>query len=106
VGFVITGEQRPYKGGVFKRIKPTGPNGALEVVARYEDGQGDFCDIELGAIADSSKCAANTDAISWGLGVNWYVNNAVRLGMNYTDGEEEGTDLAGNEFRARFQLVF
>jgi len=34
------------------------------------------------------------------------VNNAVRLGMNYTDGEEEGTDLAGNEFRARFQLVF
>ena len=106
VGFVITGEQRPYKGGVFKRIKPTGTNGALEVVARYEDGQGDFCDIELGAIASSSKCAANTDATSWGVGVNWYVNNSVRLGMNYTDGEEEGTDLAGNEFRARFQLVF
>jgi len=96
VGYVITGEQRPYKGGKFKKIKPTGENGALEVVARYEDGEGDFGDIELGA----------TDATAWGLGVNWYVTNAVRLGLNYTDGESEVSTDEGKEYRARVQIAF
>ena len=96
VGYVITGEQRPYKNGVFKRIKPASKSGAVEVVARYEDGEGDFGDIELGA----------TDATAWGLGVNWYVNNSVKLGVNYTDGEDENSDDDGEEFRARIQLTF
>ncbi|NNL57475.1 MAG: ATPase [Pseudomonadales bacterium] len=96
VGYVITGEQRPYKGGKFKKIKPSGSNGAVEVVARYEDGEGDFGDIELDA----------TDATAWGLGVNWYVNNAVRLGLNYTDGESEVSTDEGEEIRARLQIAF
>ncbi|MBT8140311.1 MAG: ATPase [Gammaproteobacteria bacterium] len=96
VGYVVTGEQRPYKGGVFKKIKPSGTNGAVEVVARYEDGEGDFGDIELGS----------NDATAWGLGVNWYVTNAVRLGLNYTDGERESDDVGGEEYRARLQIAF
>ncbi|MGB5325281.1 MAG: porin, partial [Pseudomonadales bacterium] len=75
--------------------------GAVEVVARYEDGEGDFGDIEL-----SSTAVPIVDATSWGLGVNWYVNDAVRLGLNYTDGETEGTNIGGEEYRARVQIAF
>ena len=96
VGYVITGEQRPYKDGKFKRIKPNSDSGAWEIVARYEDGDGNYSDIELG----------ETDATSWGLGVNWYVNNSVRVGINYTDGEDENSSDDGEEFRARLQLTF
>lgn len=95
-GWVITGEQRPYKDGVFKRIKPAGDKGAVEVVVRYEDGDGDYGDIELGA----------DNASAWGLGVNWYVNNNVRLGVNYTDGESDTSSDDGEEFRTRIQLTF
>ncbi len=96
LGYVLTGESRPYKGGKFKRIKPTGDCGAVELVFRYEDGDGDYGDIELGT----------DDATSYGVGVNWYVTNAVKLGLNYTDGESETNDDEGEEWRARFQLTF
>lgn len=94
-GYVLTGEKRPYNGGKFKRIKPQ-DGCAIELVARYEDGEGDFGDIELG----------EDDATAWGLGVNVYVNNAVKLGLNYTDGESETSSDKGKEYRARFQLTF
>lgn len=95
-GYILTGESRPYKGGKFKRVKPKGSAGAWEVVARYEDGDGNFSDIELGT----------TSAESFTIGVNWYAHKNVRFGLNYTDGEEDGTDNDGNELRARFQLTF
>ena len=96
VGYILTGETRPYKGGKFKRVKPQGDNGAVELVVRYEDGDGNYSDIELG----------NTDASAWGIGVNWYLNNNIRLGMNYTDGEDNNSNDEGDEFRARIQLTF
>lgn len=96
VGYILTGEQRPYKGGKFKRVKPKGDCGAVELVVRYEDGDGNYGDIELGS----------TDASAWGIGVNWYLKNNVRLGMNYTDGEDNNGPDDGDEFRARVQLTF
>mgnify|MGYP000172993338 CR=1 FL=1 len=39
-GWIVTGESRPYKSGVFKRVKPGNSSGAWEVVVRYEDGDG------------------------------------------------------------------
>lgn len=96
LGYVITGESRPYKGGKFKRIKPQGDSGAVEVVARYEDGDGNFGDIELGG----------DTATSFGIGVNWYVNNTIRLGLNYNEGESDTSDDEGEEWRARFQVAF
>jgi phosphate-selective porin OprO/OprP len=100
-GWVITGEQRPYKDGKFKRIKPADKNGAIELVARYENGDGNYSDIELDNDGDSLD-----DATAWGLGLNWYVNNNVKLGMNYTEGESDTSDEEGEEFRARVQIVF
>ena len=94
-GYVLTGESRPYKDGVFKRIKPEGA-GAWEAVLRYEDGYGNHSDIELG----------RTDASAFTLGLNWYAHKNVKLGINYTDGESNITDDDGSEFRVRFQLTF
>lgn len=95
-GYVITGETRPYKNGTFKKIKPATKAGAWEVVARYEDGDGGFGDIELG----------NTNAKSYALGLNYYVNDNVRINASYQDGESNISDDEGNEFRVRFQVAF
>ncbi len=94
-GWIITGESRPYKNGAFKRVKSAGGLGAWEVVARYEDGDGNYSDVELGA----------TDASAYGVGLNWYLNDYIRLGVNYTEGENNGNDDDGSEFRARIQLA-
>ena len=96
VGYILTGETRPYSGGKFKRVKPASQGGAWEVVARYEDGDGDFGDIELG----------ETDATAYTVGVNWYAHNNVRFGLNYTDGEDNVTNDDGSEIRLRAQLTF
>lgn len=95
-GWIITGESRPYKGGKFKRVKPKGDAGAIELVARYTDGDAKYKDVGL----------ATTDASEWGIGANWYINSAVKLGISYASGEEEASKTEGEEFRARLQLVF
>jgi len=95
-GYILTGESRPYKDGKFKRVKPAGKAGAWELVARYEEGDGNHSDIELGG----------TDASAYTFGVNWYAHKNVRFGVNYTDGEDNLSDDDGSEFRVRFQLTF
>ena len=95
-GYVITGETRPYSNGIFKRVSPNSKSGAWEVVARYEEGDGNYSDIELGT----------TDAKAFTLGLNWYAHDNVRFGINYTDGEDNTDNDDGNEFRVRFQLTF
>ncbi|MFT5574049.1 MAG: phosphate-selective porin OprO/OprP [Cryomorphaceae bacterium] len=95
-GYILTGETRPYSGGKFKRVSPNGRGGAWELVARYEDGDGNHSDIEL----------SNTDATAYTIGLNWYAHKNVRLGINYTDGEDNNDEDEGNELRVRFQLTF
>ncbi len=95
-GYIFTGETRPYKGGIFKRVSPSSKGGAWEAVVRYEDGDGNHSDIELG----------RTDASAYTLGLNWYAHKNVKLGINYTDGEDNIDNDDGSEFRVRFQLTF
>lgn len=95
-GYIFTGETRPYKDGAFKRVEPKGKAGAWEMVARYEDGDGNHSDIELG----------DDDASAYTLGVNYYAHKNVKIGVNYTDGESNTSDDDGSEFRVRFQLTF
>ena len=95
-GWILTGETRPYSKGVFSRVKPNQTSGAWEVVVRYEAGDGNYSDIELG----------NTDATSWGIGLNWYTNSLTRIGLNYTSGDDENSSDTGSELRARFQFAF
>lgn len=94
-GWIITGESRPYKGGVFKRVAPGGTAGAWEVVVRYEDGDGNYADQELGT----------TDASTFGVGINYYVNSLMRIGLTYTDARDNLSDDTGSELRARLQIA-
>lgn len=95
-GYILTGESRPYKGGVFKRVAPSGTAGAWELVARYTDGYGKYKDLGLGS----------TEGGSTTIGLNWYAHNNVKLGINYMDGDEDVSGKDGNELRVRFQLTF
>jgi phosphate-selective porin OprO/OprP len=92
-GWVLTGESRPYKGGKFKRIKPKSDTGAWELVARYNNGDGDFGDLD------------EVEAKSYLFGVNWYASNNVRIGANYTTIEEKGSGNDLDIFQARIQYV-
>ena len=94
-GWIITGETRPYKNGVFKRIKPGNSLGAWEVVFRYEDGDGAYSDEELGS----------TDATSYGVGVNYYLNRFIRIGTTFTEAKDNINNDDGSEFRTRIQIV-
>lgn len=96
VGYVLTGEMRPYKDGKFKKVKPSGEAGAWEIVARYEDGHGKYSDVGLGT-DEGSQLA---------VGVNYYANSNVRIGLSYMDGETDSSDLNGDELRVRFQFTF
>ena len=94
-GWIITGEKRPYKNGIFKRVTPANSSGAWELVLRYEDGDGAYSDEELGS----------TDATSYGVGVNYYINNFIRIGATFTDAKDNFNDDNGSEFRVRLQIA-
>lgn len=96
VGYIFTGETRPYKDGVFKRVKPTSAAGAWEVVLRIDEGDAKYSDINVG----------NGDGSQITLGVNCYVNDYIRLGLSYMDGENDDNGQDGDELRARIQFAF
>ncbi|MBO2672599.1 OprO/OprP family phosphate-selective porin [Shewanella algae] len=102
-GWVITGESRPYKQGNFGRVKPGNAYGAWELVLRLEQGDGNYGDIGL------DKSTQVYDGNMYTLGVNYYADKNVRLGLNYSKGEAEdllGNEFSGSELRARFQYAF
>lgn len=95
-GYILTGESLPYSGGAFKRVSSSGTAGAWEIVARYESGDANYSDIELG----------NTDATALGVGLNYYLNGNIRMGVGYTQGEDNNSSDEGSEWRARLQFSF
>ena len=94
-GWFLTGDSRPYSGGSFGRVKPNQASGAWELAMRYESGDGNYSDLELG----------NTDATSIGYALNWYFNDFGRFGVNYTSGEDNNGNDTGSEWRARIQIA-
>ena len=70
--FFLTGENRPYAGSVFGRVKPTrslfdGGPGAIEIKARYS-----FADFSSATESGTGQLAAFTT------GVNWYWTSHLR----------------------------
>jgi phosphate-selective porin OprO and OprP len=100
--WTLTGESRSYKGksGIFDKISPKGANGAVELVAKFE--QGEIDDDRTGAIENGF------DNIT--VGVNWYVNKNVRLSANYIttslDEDDANGEDKGNAFSTRLQLIW
>ncbi|NUQ34806.1 MAG: hypothetical protein HUU29_07690 [Planctomycetaceae bacterium] len=100
--YFLTGEQRPYKGGVFGYTKPLtnvyggegeGGIGGWEVAVRYS--QGDF---EDGGVAGGE---ANDITI----GLNWYWNGNFRILWNYVMADLDDVGKA-QYFTMRFSLFF
>jgi len=93
--WVITGEDNS-----FKSVVPNAPFdpwkgkwGAWEVVARY--GELDVDDDAFPIFANPAASA--TKAKSFGLGLNWYVNNNVRIYANYENTEFDGGKTGGGD---------
>ncbi len=97
--YFLTGEHRPYKDGVFGRLKPfknygDGGNGAFEVAARY-----DVLDL-----SDSGLYGGELTSVAGG--VNWYLNPNARVQLFYTttDVDDGSTTGTSNAVTMRFAL--
>ena len=108
--YLLTGEAKAYKSGAPMRAFEPGKGGwgAWELVARLEGLNVDPQVHALG-LADPAKAARRARA--WGIGVNWYLNKNVRLGLDYEDTGFTGGSAGGNRSRERvlldrFQIVF
>jgi phosphate-selective porin OprO/OprP len=77
--FMLTGERKPYSGGVFKSPKPAGERGALELKARYDSAEN----------KDQPTTATNDRELSvLTVGANWYLNPNLRFMLEYSMGED------------------
>ncbi|HEY0915774.1 MAG TPA: porin [Solimonas sp.] len=97
--YVITGEDIGYK-GLSKVAQPFTVGGegwgAFEVAARYGELEVDdaaFAGIAAVRLADPD--AQSKKASSWTVGVNWYLNNNVKLALNYTNTSFDGGKAGG-----------
>lgn len=105
--WLLTGENASFKG-----VKPysafssggDGGWGALELLARYQAAS---IDPSIPAAYRGSNVALA--AKSWALGLNWYLNEAARLALNYEQTRLEGGTLDNKTedlLVARYQLAF
>lgn len=105
VAYTLTGEPRGYKLGKFDSIKPADKSiGAWEVFYRY-----DYLTVEDDTIGiDPSD---DVEGKVHNLGVNWYVNDAVKLSgvyikANVDNQENDNGDDDGDGMVFRAQYVF
>ena len=107
--FVLTGEKASYKG--VKPLKPFHPQngrwGAVELVGRYNELRIDSKTFPT----FSSATAAARRARSFGGGVNWYLNDYIKLVASFERTGFQGGSVAGNRpaenlLASRLQLTF
>lgn len=94
--YLITGEEASFKGVKPKNVFDTdkGGWGAWELVARYQENNIDdaaFSSATTTRYADPRNNARS--AKSWAAGVNWYLNQNVKIALNY---ENTSFDGGGN----------
>lgn len=102
--YVLTGEDASYR-GVVKPSHPFSPGtdgwGAFEVVGRY--GVLEVDDDAFPLFADPAVSAS--EAASWTVGLNWYLNSNLKLVLNYLHTSLEG-GAAGGADREDEKAVF
>ena len=101
VSYWLTGEHRVYKDGEFDRVKPkenfgNGGSGAWEVRARYSYLDLNDGDVDGGELSDFT------------LGVNWHLNPATRVMLEYVFANVKDGALDANlgALQLRFQVDF
>lgn len=94
--YFITGESRSYKNGDFGEIEPNSNFGAVELVLRYSE-------LDANYDGEGDKGTALT------LGLNYYLNENIRLMANYIHSEvtdEDDLSQDGDAFSLRAQFSF
>lgn len=110
--YLLTGEDASFRGvKPFSRFQSgaEGGWGAFEVVARYQENN---IDSDAATFADTGRGYA-LGAKTWGIGLNWYLNEASRFALNVErtvfSGVATGTVLKGSTesfLVGRYQLSF
>ncbi|MGY1521911.1 OprO/OprP family phosphate-selective porin [Luteimonas sp. A482] len=107
--WVLTGEKAAYRG-----VKPNHPFapgddgwGAFELITRY--GRLDIDDAAFPLYADPGSAASR--ATAWTVGLNWYLNNNLKLVANYAQADFDGGAAGGDRedektFFTRAQFSF
>ncbi|UUE98610.1 OprO/OprP family phosphate-selective porin [Xanthomonas hortorum pv. pelargonii] len=94
--WVLTGQSRQYKNGRFRSVSLQPPRGAWELTARYS-----HLDLDDGRVRGGEENNVT-------VGVNYYVNNRLRIMLNYIDVRSERRGRTDNPdiLLARMQLSF
>ena len=94
----ITGEEESFRG--FTPASKWQPGkegwGALELVARYQELDVDDAAFTGGANSFANPLTAITKETSYGVGVNWYPWNTVKLSLNYDVTSFDGGAATGD----------
>ena len=102
----VTGEEEAFRGftpgSTWQPGKPG--TGAWELVARIQELDVDDAAFEGGATSFANPLTAITKETSYGVGVNWYPWNTVKLSLNYDKTSFEGGAATGD--RADEQAIF
>jgi phosphate-selective porin OprO/OprP len=102
VSWVLTGEDASFRGvRPASPFKPGSSLGAFELVGRY--GVLDIDNDAFPVFADPAVAA--TKASGWSAGVNWYLNNNLKLVLNYLSTDFDG-GAAGGADRQSEKAVF
>ncbi|WP_243372571.1 porin [Geotalea sp. SG265] len=110
LSYVLTGEKASYKGVVPRNAfdLQKGTFGAFQVAVRY--GRLNIDRDAFPVFADPAKSARS--ASSAGGGVNWYLNNNVKVAFDYEQTDFHGGAATGKDredekiFLSRFQIAF
>jgi phosphate-selective porin OprO/OprP len=94
----VTGEEESYRGFTPASTWQPGKSGwgALELVARYQELDIDDDAFTGGANSFANPLTAITKETSYGVGVNWYPWNTVKLSINYDLTSFEGGAATGD----------
>jgi phosphate-selective porin OprO/OprP len=92
VSYVLTGEDSTYKGVITRRpfSIQNGTWGALELKARYSELDLDEDTFTGGANSFADPTTAAEEATAWAVGFNWYLNQNVKLVLDYEHTTFEG----------------
>jgi phosphate-selective porin OprO/OprP len=109
-GLFLTGESRPYKDGIFQRVKVKNPVvwskgggwGAWQIAGRYDvldltdqaqNLQGNLAVVTPPLSASSLNCVTCGEQKTWQVGLNWYLNDYTRVFFDYGESEIDGGAL-------------
>ena len=96
LAYALTGESRPYSGGVFGNIKPGHDYGAVELLARYSR-----LDLDDGSLLGGRQH-------DWTFGANWYLTSHFKFQANYVkaDATRNGVHVTPDAVELRAQVMF